>query len=102
MFGDVAVQLLKMMGQTGNVPGAIKGDDVEQACKHLERACKNLPGKDHTATSPPDNDQGYNDEDEKEEERNNPVSLEHRARPLLLLLSSAAKHKDYVSWEAEE
>ncbi|NIQ11695.1 MAG: DUF1840 domain-containing protein, partial [Gammaproteobacteria bacterium] len=38
MFGDVAKRLLKMMGMTGNIPGAVNGEDVAKALATLEEA----------------------------------------------------------------
>lgn len=93
LFGDVAVQLLKMMGQTGNVPGAIKDEDVTEALGALKKALDQLP-ESHS-----DNSDNW-DEEEREEEQPVPtVSLEQRAKPLLELLEKAASQKDYVSWE---
>ena len=34
-FGDVAQTLFKMMGQSGNVPGAILAEDVPKALERL-------------------------------------------------------------------
>ena len=38
MFGDVAQQLLKMMGHSGTVPSAIQADDVPAALERLKRS----------------------------------------------------------------
>jgi hypothetical protein len=35
MFGDVAIALLKLMGHSGTVPGALMADDVPAALAHL-------------------------------------------------------------------
>ncbi len=66
MFGDIAVHLLKMMGQTGNVPGAIKDDDVSQAYQTLKQALETLPedldidqNQSDDAGSHPQNQNGY-------------------------------------------
>ena len=37
-FGDVAETLLKLMNQSGNVPGALVPEDVQAAREALERA----------------------------------------------------------------
>ena len=45
MFGDVAQQLLKMMGHSGTVPSAIQADDVPAALERLKtraRGWKNI------------------------------------------------------------
>ena len=38
MFGDVAIRLLKMMGHSGTVPGALLAEDVPAALQRLEAA----------------------------------------------------------------
>ncbi|WP_088328504.1 DUF1840 domain-containing protein [Lacimicrobium sp. SS2-24] len=96
LFGDVAVQLLKMMGQTGKVPGAIKDEDVILAHDRLKRALATLPENEETDNPSDDSDA----EDQDDEEQESPVSLRNRAKPLLALLASAAKDNVHVSWEA--
>ena len=46
MFGDVAQQLLKMMGHSGAVPSAIQAEDVPAA---LERLKRSLEGEKKTS-----------------------------------------------------
>ncbi len=84
MFGDVAVQLLKMMGHSGTVPGAFRAEDIPVALEKLQR------GIDATPPLPPDN---AGDDDEKS------VSLRHRALPLIDLLKAAAQADSVVIWE---
>ena len=43
MFGDIAVQLLKMMGHSGTVPSAIVAKDIPPALKRLQAALGALP-----------------------------------------------------------
>ena len=76
MFGDVAVKLLKMMGQTGDVPGAILANDIPAAAKRLQAAVGAQPETERGAQSPRD-------------EREPPVSLRQRAFPLIELLQRA-------------
>src|SRR5512138_860569 len=88
MFGDVALALLKMMGHSGTVPGAILAEDVPAALEHLKRgvdAAKAAESKDATA-------EAANDEDEP------PVSIAARALPLIELLTAAAARKADVMW----
>lgn len=40
MFGDVAVQLLKMMGHSGNIPGAILAKNIHISLNLLEDTLK--------------------------------------------------------------
>ncbi|MBN7818396.1 DUF1840 domain-containing protein [Bowmanella yangjiangensis] len=82
-FGGAAVSLLKMMGRSGAVPGAISAEDVPEALKQLTDAVKTLPG----------DDQASDDQEER------PVPLKDRAAPLLELLKAAASANVYVMWE---
>lgn len=83
-FGDVAIQLLKMMGQSGVVPGAILKENVSMALQQLESA---LLGEKTTTN-------------EKTSDDNEPnVSLKHRALPLIDLLKAAASEKCDVLWQ---
>ena len=87
MFGDVAVRLLKLMGHSGSVPGALSAEEVQQALERLEAAVE----ADKQMSQP----QGSaHKEDEKPA-----VSLAHRALPLIELLKAAAKEECNVMWE---
>jgi len=87
MFGDVAVSLLRMMGQSGVVPGAILGSDIPAA---VERLKKNVAAQSEHPRARKD--------DETEEPD---VSLRQRAVPLLDLLEHAAKKDVNVMWTEE-
>lgn len=84
LFGDVALALLKMMGHSGSVPGAILAADVPAALSRLTAAI------DAEKASPPASD-------ENEEEP--AVSMSHRALPLINLFAAAAKANDNVMWK---
>jgi hypothetical protein len=84
MFGDVAETLLKMMGHSGIVPGAILAADVPAALSRLTAAI------DKTRTETP------TDDDEEDETQ---VSLTTRALPLVDLLTAAAQQNCDVMWE---
>jgi hypothetical protein len=88
MFGDVAVQLLKLMGHSGTVPSAILAPDIPAALERLTRAL------DQGASLPP----GPNDEEDRREGRT-PVALRQRAYPLIELLERAAKNNADVMWD---
>lgn len=88
MFGDVAVTLLKMMGQSGAVPGAIRPEDVAPALARLKRAVAA-----HEEPSPGPADKNHDAEPS--------VSLRRRAFPLIELLARAAKRECHVIWEVE-
>lgn len=84
MFGDVAVAMLKMMGHSNNVPGAIVAEDIPAALSRLTAAIEatkaSEPAEDKNADEPV-------------------VSMANRARPLIELLASAAKANTYVMWK---
>jgi hypothetical protein len=84
MFGDVALAMLKMMGHSATVPGAILAEDVPAALSRLTAAV------DSGKASPPVEDK---DADEPV------VSMANRALPLINLLAAAAKAKAYVMWK---
>lgn len=86
MFGHVALALLKAMGHSGAVPGALATTDVGPALVALQNAVQQqgelpLP---------------LELEDESREES---VTLARRALPLLALLDAAQRAKTYVSWD---
>ena len=83
MFGEIAKSLLRMMGMSGAVPGAIEAEDVPAALQRLREALT-------TAQAEPD-------PQTEEEEKAPRLSL--RAYPLVQLLEAAAKKKQYVVWE---
>lgn len=85
MFGDVGVSLLKLMGHSGTVPGAIMAADVPAALAQLRAG---------VATSAPASDGIVADEDDTRQ-----VSLPNRALPLIKLLEAAAAAKSDVMWD---
>ena len=84
MFGDVALAMLKMMGHSATVPGAIVAEDVPAALSRLTAAIES-----EKATQPAED----KDADEP------PVSTANRALPLIDLLAAAAKANTYVMWK---
>ena len=86
MFGDVAVRLLKLMGHSGAVPGALLEEDVGPALERLEAAVE--ADRQSQKSEPP-----------AEDDDGEPViSLSHRALPLIELLRAAVKAKAFVMW----
>lgn len=88
MFGDVAVALLKMMGQTGALPGALLAPDVPAALERLKRGAAAA-----MAPAPTENHSSGDDEPK--------VSLRNRAFPLVELLERCVKMKCDLIWEQE-
>jgi hypothetical protein len=84
MFGDIALAMLKMMGHSTTVPGAILAEDVPRALNRLTAAIaeeKALPPKENKGEDEPG------------------VSMAHRALPLIQLLTAAAEENCNVMWE---
>jgi hypothetical protein len=100
MFGNDAVQLLKLMGATGRIPGGLSEEDTQAAMGRLETAMEEMKeqGNADTAVRPADNEDWASDED-KDLHRSPPIPLETRAVPLLSLLKRAAAAKVPVTWE---
>jgi hypothetical protein len=101
MFKDAAVELLRLMGATGRVPGALNAEDVPAALQSLESSIERLKLATHadTPARPADNEDWAADEDKKLEEREPPVALTARAVPLISLLKRAAAANAEVVWE---
>ena len=87
MFGDVAVNLLRMMGQSGSIPGAILAADIPPALDRLRQAVSGV--------QPPPKARKPDEEGER------PVGMQQRAFPLIELLERAAKQGADVVWESE-
>jgi len=85
MFGDVAIHMLKLMGHKGTVPGAFSEEDVPAALESLEAAIREAKPEPETEVSL--DDDGVT-----------PVSLAHRAMPLLDMLRAAVANDSYVMW----
>jgi len=89
MFGDIAIYLLKLMGHSGTVPGAILTEDIPAALTRLKSAVAvNRNASTSEASADSDDDGSTKDV----------VSLGHRAFPLIELLTAAASAKCNVIW----
>jgi hypothetical protein len=89
MFGDVAKALIRMMGHSGAVPGALLAEDVPTALDRLKAAVEANP------EAPLDPEHDEDDEDARAQS----VSLKHRALPLIELLEAAARDEKNVMWD---
>jgi hypothetical protein len=83
MFGDVAKRLIKMMGLSGDIPGALTPEDIPQALSRLESSLAKI---DEPAITPED------------AEGEPVVTLHHRAQPLIDLLKAAERDDVDVMW----
>ena len=90
MFGDIALQLLKLMGRNETVPSAIYPEDIPAALTSLKAglAADSAKVKEEQQVQKDNND-----------ETENVVSLNNRALPLIELLEAAHKGGDYVIWD---
>jgi hypothetical protein len=87
MFGDVAIALLKMMGHSGSVPGALRAEDVPAALSRLTAALE------AEKAQAPVKKTHQNDDNEEPT-----VSLTTRAIPFIALLTAAANAGANVMW----
>ncbi|MBA2656330.1 MAG: DUF1840 domain-containing protein [Tatlockia sp.] len=83
MFGDIAKQLLILMGHSGTIPGALSAEEIPQALSDLKNRLK----KAKTITNEAQND-----------EEDAPISLAHRAIPLIGMLEAASKAEKPILW----
>ena len=88
MFGEIATKLLRMMGQSGAIPGAILAQDIPPALDRLRQA---VSGEREPAA-----DKKAGDDGEPQ------VGIKQRAFPLIDLLERAAKQGADVVWDAEK
>jgi hypothetical protein len=86
MFGDVAIHLLKLMGHSGTVPGAIVADDVSAYLQRLEQAVTEAKARD-------------GQDDDSDDEENSHIPITKRALPLIELLQAAVNANADVMWE---
>jgi len=84
MFGDVALQLLKMMGHSGTVPSALLTKDIPPTLQALK-----------SALAITDDDAAPSQTKDDAQRR---VSLRQRAFPLIELMERAAKQGADITW----
>jgi hypothetical protein len=89
MFGDVALELLRLMGHSGAVPGALDKEEVGPALQRLEAALDVRAVSQQEAESSADDEEGET-----------VVGLARRAWPLIQLLRAAARAESYVMWDS--
>jgi hypothetical protein len=86
MFGDIALQLIKLMGHSGTIPGALAAEDVPRALAQL-----------NSALSSPVIDIPLPNADDANDEQ--PIGLQQRAAPLIEMLIHAVTANSYVMWD---
>jgi hypothetical protein len=94
LFGDAAVSLLKLMGLSGNVPGALLATEIPQALQTLHEGLAKM-SNDESSKSSDSGDSSWSDSDNEP-----PVALHTRAGPLVSLLQAAADANENVLWDS--
>jgi len=92
MFGKIAMDMVKMMGHTPTVPGAILAKDIPEALTRLEANIEAGNISPSSGDEAKDNVKGKEDDEPT-------VSTAHRAMPLIDLLKAAAAEDKNVMWE---
>ncbi|SKA88613.1 protein of unknown function [Thiothrix eikelboomii] len=92
MFEKDARTMIKLMGHSDTIPGAILGADVEKTLQTFQTSLNEV-AKQETQ------DRSTKSDDEEAEES---VSVNRRAYPMLELLKKAAKHTETVMWDFDE
>lgn len=80
-LGSVASDLLKMMGTSGKIPGAVDQDHLSLHLDNLKTELEYLSAVDNTSE----------DSDE--------IPLNTRAKPLVDLMVNAVNNNEYVMWD---
>ncbi|OOG23497.1 hypothetical protein B1C78_11225 [Thioalkalivibrio denitrificans] len=86
---EVAEELIRLMGHSGTIPGALAAEDVPRALARL-RAGLRVAGAPPPSGAVPDS----------EDDEDPPVPIAQRALPLLALLEAAEQQGEYVLWDA--
>lgn len=87
LFGDIGKQLIELMGHSPTVPGAILADDLPAALARLRSGVAAAPAEQAGQENP------------GAEDNERPVSLAHRALPLIQLIEAALADKQNVMWD---
>ena len=99
LFGYVAQDLLRLMGMSGAVPGAVLAADVPRALSRLREALASPEGDRVPVPPAPPGRTKSAEPDEEPEREAQQISLRTRAFPLLQLLDTAAAAQCEVVWE---
>lgn len=93
MHGDAAVALLRAMGHSGTVPGAILAADLPAALASLRRSLEEQARAAPVASEP------LEESEDEDEERQPPVTLSMRAVPLIDMIETAIARDSDLMWE---
>jgi len=98
MFGDSAIELLRLMGASGAIPGALSAGDVPEALRRLGQAVASSEGERAPKEPGPEKEQSANARANNDREVPK-VKLRTRAYPLLQMLETAIAKECAVVWE---
>jgi hypothetical protein len=93
MFGDIALQVIEMMGHTRTVPGSIAADGIATALSNLKAAIARHHDAKSSDTKPTD---------DAEELPEQTIALAKRALPIVQMLEKAKTNNEPILWEQGE
>lgn len=93
MFGDIAGRFLRIMGESEQPPGILRGEKIREAADRLRAYLADLPPE-----APPADGAEKKLSEAEEKERRNKVGLGIRAVPLLDLLEKSYQRDVDVIW----
>jgi len=96
MFGDVAVELIRLMGHSGKVPGALQPEELASAIQRLKKAVE----EDSSSGLAVDRVNETENSDDAEDNDEPNISLKNRAFPLIQLLQAAEAEDVQVIWDS--
>jgi hypothetical protein len=94
MHGDAAVALLRALGHSGTVPGAILSSGLPTALAQLRATLATQADE-----PPPTAGDSWQDDDADPEKRVPPISLRTRAVPLVEMIEAAIARDSDLMWE---
>lgn len=88
MYEKDARNMIKLMGHSDTIPGAILGADIEKTLATFQTNLSEAAKQENQHVAP-----------KKDDEEDEAVPVNRRAYPLLELLKKAAKQKETVMWD---
>ena len=95
MFGDVATRLLKLLGHSGTIPGAIVAPDLAAAHASLRAGL----AKEGDAPAPEPGTTAATAQEIDADPHRAPITLRTRAVPLIELIETAIQRDADLMWE---
>jgi len=96
MFGEVATQLLEVMGKSPRPPGVVTVEQMGQVLGLLRRAAD--ASRNRAASSQPGGDASDEAHGRPGDDRRSSISLAQRAQPLIDLLERSQRAGQPVVW----